>query len=110
MTDAANHLTGPWRAVIYDENRSAAYLDYSTAASSAHFADDGFIVAIVRDSAMPEGEGPAFKPPAAFFDVDLAHEIECALHDPVHEELSLERRWEQARAMAAGLNAAGGES
>lgn len=104
----SDHLRGPWKAVITDESRTVAWFDLEGATAKATFADDVFIVAIVRDSGLPAGDGPAFTPQPAWFEADMAHEIECPLIDDADERLSLKSRWAQAQAMAAGLNAAGG--
>lgn len=99
-------MTAVWTPVIFDENRQRAYLDLDTASSKARFAEDGFIVAIVRDTAMPEGQGPAYTPQRAFMARDVAHEAECHLEDPVDELLSLRAHWARACVMAGALNGA----
>lgn len=95
-----------WVPIILDENRRVAYLDIEPAVDKAAFADDGFVVSVVRDSARPGGCGPAYTPQTAFMSRDVAYEVECSIQDPVDDQLSLRTHWSRARVAAAAFNAA----
>lgn len=96
MTDTANHLQGPWVAILSAEGNlipDASELSENEAAD----------ICIVRRSAVPvENEDGALDWPRAFSGddmIELFEELEYA---------EAQIRWAQAQAMAAGLNAAGG--
>lgn len=95
-----------WTAVITDENRRRAYLDYQASRDAAQFAEDGFIVQIARRSALPQMEDGKLIPQASWIADDVVHEFECPLIDDAAPNLSLRRCFKRAQIMAAALNEA----
>lgn len=107
VTHPAEHtLPNEWTAVICDENRRHAYLDYPSAHDVALFADDRFFVQIARHSALPQMEDGKLLAQGSWIAEDVVHEFECPLIDDVAPDLSLLACFERAQIMAAALNAA----
>lgn len=95
-----------WTAVICDENRRHAYLDYQTAHDAATFADNHFVVQIARRSALPQVEDGKLIPQGSWLVDDVVHEFECPLIDDAAPGMSLRRCFKRAQIMAAALNEA----
>lgn len=101
MANASEHLRGPWLVVIADRDGFAhPTVDEAIKA----LGEDGEVmISVVRGTAAPTGQSP----PLTFNLGDIAHEVDALLVDPGDESLGAHARVEQAKAMAAGLNAAG---
>lgn len=100
-------LRGPWLAVLADEDGTV----YPTWAEAAKVLPDGaeMTIRVVRDSALPvdDEDGEGMHLTGSYFEGDLIFEIDAWLVDPDDAELGAEARYEQAKAMADGLTAAG---
>lgn len=82
MSGIYEHLTGPWKAILFDEHGQV----YDDPAGAA---DDVFLdTAICRGSALPDADG---RLPGVLDSRDL---------------LDVNAEWSQVKAMADGLNAA----
>lgn len=80
---------------------------YATAAEARESDETDVTISIVRGSAAPIGGGRLGRLPGTYRSGDIAHEWDVELdHGTDDDPISLETRWEQAQAMAAGLNAA----
>lgn len=97
--------TTQWQAVMAD-----AY-GYVFATTDAARESDEYTVtiSIVRDSAAPVVGGGWNRLPGTYRSGDVAHTEDVELdHGTDDDSVSLETRWTQAQAMAAGLNSAAG--
>jgi hypothetical protein len=97
-----DHLRGPWQAVI--SARGDAYDGVRTAL--IELGEEGEVdISVRRGSAAPD-DGCL---PGSYHTGDVAYELEYVyLVDPDDPSVGAEARFAQAQAMAAGLNAAGG--
>jgi hypothetical protein len=104
------HLAGPWQAVLA-ESDGFVYDSVADALENAEDPEGEFTVTVVRGSAMPnDRSGCRLRLPGSFLSGDKAYELDDVYLDGDGDEsVSAVARFAQAQAMAAGLNAAGGE-
>lgn len=103
MTETANHLTGPWAAVISHQGES--YDSIRTAL--AELGQDGEVdISVRRGTALAHEDDDGYLP-GSYRTADVAYELDDVyLVDPDDPSVGAEARFAQAQAMAAGLNAA----
>lgn len=100
MTEISKHLRGPWVAVMSDRY-GEIYPDVETARVNGL---DEVEIAVVRGTAAPQ-DGVSL--PGSYSSGDVAYELtDVWVDDDGDPSVAAEARWTQARAMAAGLNAA----
>jgi hypothetical protein len=103
----SQHLAGPWVAVLSDRLR---YVYPSAGFAAACLAKGALVdIAIVRGTALPAevGGGVLRRRPQTWALHDVAYEMPALLSDNPADCTTAACRYEQARAMAAGLNARG---
>lgn len=104
----AKALAGPWLAVLSDRYGFV----YDCVEDARESAEDGEVsISVVRDSAMPSDRGGTtgvlLRLPGSYHSGDKAYELDDVyLDDPDDQSIAAAARFEQAKAMAAGLNAA----
>lgn len=100
-------LRGPWLAVLSD--RSGFVFD-SVEDARESVEDEEVTIAVVRGSCMPNDRngttGVLLRLPGSYQTGDRAYEVEAYIDDPDDASIGADARYAQARAMAAGLNAA----
>jgi hypothetical protein len=100
-TELAEHLRGTGVAVLADDDGSV-YSSVEDAIES--LGEDGEVqISVVRGSAAPDNRSGL---PETFRVGDVASDVEAYLVDPDDQTVGAVARFEQAKAMAAGLNAA----
>ncbi|GAA2623857.1 hypothetical protein GCM10010399_63930 [Dactylosporangium fulvum] len=103
----AEALAGPWQAVLADRY-GYAYQDVTDARKNIADPDDEVRITIVRGTALPNNRsGDELRLPGSYQSGDQIFEIDAYLEDE-DPSIGAEVRFEQAKAMAAGLNAAAG--
>jgi hypothetical protein len=96
----------PWVAVLADLDGTV----YPTVEEAIkHLGEDGEVqISVVRGTAAPTGhDGGLLSMPGSWHLGDVACDTDAYLVDPDDESIGARARYEQAKAMAAGLNAAG---
>jgi hypothetical protein len=105
---AAEHLTGPWMAVLND-CYGFVYESVADARENAEDPDgDAFQISVRRGTAAAtRPAGDRSRLPGSYHEGDLAYELDDVwLTDEDEPSIAAEARFAQAQAMAAGLNAA----
>jgi hypothetical protein len=109
MPEISEHLRGPWLAVLAD-NHGFVYPTVEEAIESLG-EEEEVQISVVRGTALPNDRnwttGVLERLPGSHHSGDVACEIDAYLVDPDDESIGARARYEQAKAMAAGLNAAG---
>lgn len=109
----SNHLAGPWLAVLADRDGFVydSFADAVEQLGEEH--DEEMTVSVVRGTAMPSEKLDGDDIPrmtGSYSCGDVAHTFDDVwLVDPDDATIGAEARLTQAQAMAAGLNAAGGQ-
>jgi hypothetical protein len=104
-TEPSEHLRGPWQAVLAEEDGTV----YPTVEEAIEYlGHDGEVqISVVRGTAAPTGhDGTLARLPGTVNAGDVACETDAYLVDEDDESLGAHARFEQAKAMADGLNAA----
>lgn len=103
-------MAGPWLPVLAD-NDGFAYPTVQQAIEDLSEEEEVRIL-VVRDTAVPTDRsgttGVLLRLPGTYNGGDVAYEIGAYLVDPDDVSLGAHARYEQAKAMAAGLNTARG--
>lgn len=99
MAELSEHLRGPWKAFIGDSNGEI----YTSPEEVDE--DDSADVSVRRGSALPGERGTL---PGMHLTGDVLFELEGLYRNEEDPSIGLEARWEQAQAVAAGLNALAG--
>jgi hypothetical protein len=107
-----NHLKGPWRAVLSDDH---GYVYPSVERAIEECGEEEWAeISIRRASALPtpEDDDPeaVLRLPGSYAAGDCIFELNLYFGDDGDRSTGCFVRYEQAKAMAAGLNAAGGAS
>lgn len=92
-------ITGPWQTAILD-GFGTSQPDITTV-RTLHGDDTGVDIAVIRTSTASD-----YTAARAIIGDVAAEQIECWLDEPDDESINADTRWDQARAMAAGLNLA----
>jgi hypothetical protein len=105
------HLRGPWSAFLADRH-GFVYESMDDARENVEDPYEEVTITVVRGTAMPnDRSGCRLRLPGSHHCGDKAYELDDVyLDDPDDPSVGAEARFEQAKAMAAGLNAAGGAS
>jgi hypothetical protein len=101
-------LRGPWVAVLADRY-GYVYESVSDARENVDDPDGGVAIAVVRGTALPSTAAGDCRPrlPGSWHCGDRAYELEGVyLDDPDDPSVGAADRFDQAQAMAAGLNQA----
>lgn len=112
MTEISEHLRGPWKAVLATTD---GFVYPSVAEAIETLGEEEEVqISVVRGSAAPNDRngttGVLHRLPGTVHAGDVAYEVDAYLVDPDDESLGAHARYEQAKAMAAGLNATAGLS
>lgn len=109
-TPPSGWMRGPWIAALADRDGFV----YPTVkdAIEALGEDEEVRITVVRGSAVPTDRngttGVLLRLPGSYFAGDIGYETDAYLVDPDDESLGAHARYEQAKAMVAGLNTARG--
>jgi len=100
----AERLRGPWRAVLSDRS-GFVYEGVADALANADDPGGEFRVAVVRGSSWPnDRSGRRLRLPGSIQAGDRVFDLEDLLIEDSDDSVSAGARYEQAQAMAAGLN------
>lgn len=108
MTDKiSDYLGGPWLAVLSDQS-GFVYESVADAHENGDDPGEEFSVSIRRGSALPNNRsGDRLRLPGSFLSGDQIFDLDdLYLDDNGDMSVSAEARYEQAKAMADGLNRA----